>query len=208
MPGSTSPRHAYTPDSDLQFVEACAPELEAYLRASEVFWPLAPAKGFAPLPRLTLGGLLLALRRLGAVERGLRAPQAVRLAQARMRLETERLRRTAAIGAKMTLETHARLSLWRAYLDDLSESPASNADLYPTEIRQRAMLQLLATAPETGPLPAEAGQAMRALDARLREMFAAGSFVWEEHLAPAFSPPEYWFLYGRPTKKGKREVIS
>ena len=205
MPGSTSPRHAYTPDSDLQFVEACAPELEAYLKASVIYWPLAQPKGHSPLPRLTLGGLLLVLHRLSAVERDLPAEQAVRLTRARTQIETERLRRTAAIGAKMTLETHARLSLWRAYLDDLSESPASNADLYPTEIRQRAMLQLLATAPETGPLPTEAGQAMQALDARLREMFAAGSFVWDEQLAPAFSPPEYWFLYGRPTEKGERE---
>jgi hypothetical protein len=67
------------------------------------------------------------------------------------------------------------------------------------------MLQLLATAPETGPLPAEERQAVPTLDARLREMFAAGSFVWDVQLAPAFSPPEYWFLYGRPTEKGERE---
>ena len=119
MPGSTSPRHAYTPDSDLQFVEACAPELEAYLLASVIYWPLAQPKGRSPLPRLTLGGLLLALHRLGAVERDLPAAQAVRLTRARTRIETERLRWAAAIGAKMTLETHARLSLWRAYLDDL-----------------------------------------------------------------------------------------
>jgi hypothetical protein len=205
VPGSTSPRHVYTPDSDLQFVEACAPELEAYLMASVIYWPLAQPKGHSPLPRVTLGGLLLALHRLSAVERDLPAEQAVRLTRARTRIETERLRRTAAIGAKMTLETRARLSLWRTYLDDLSESPASNADLYPTEIRQRAMLQLLATAPETGPLPAEERQAVPTLDARLREMFAAGSFVWDVQLAPAFSPPEYWFLYGRPTEKGERE---
>ena len=108
----------------------------------------------------------------------------------------------------MTRETHARLNLWRAFLDDLNESLASNAGLYPTEIRQRAMLQLLATAPESATLPAEARQEMQALDARLREMFAAGSFVWEEQLAPAFSPPEFWFLYGRPTEKGEREVNS
>lgn len=205
MPGSTSPRHAYTPDSDLQFVEACAPELEAYLLASGIYWPLAQPKGLTALPRLTLGGLLLALRRLSAVELDLPAPQAVRLTRARTEIETERLRWTAAMGAKMALEMRARLNLWRAYLDDLSESPARSADLYPAEVRQRATLQLLATAPETGPLPAEARQAMQALDARLREIFAAGSFVWEEQLAPAFSPPEYWFLYGRPTEKGERE---
>jgi len=205
VPGSTSPHHTYTPDSDLQFVEACAPELEAYLLASAIYWPLPQPKGLTTLPRLTLGGLLLALRRLSAVELDLPAPQAARLTRARTHIETERLRWTAAMGAKMALEMRARLDLWRAYLDDLSESPASNADLYPTEVHQRAMLQLLATAPETGPLPAEARQAMQALDARLRKMSAAGSCVWEEQLAPAFSPPEYWFLYRRPTEKGERE---
>jgi hypothetical protein len=205
VPGSTSPRHAYTPDSDLQFVEACAPELEAYLMASVIYWPLAQPKGHALLPRLTLGGLLLALHRLSAVERDLPAGQAVRLTRARTRIETERLRWTAAMGTKVAPEMQAHLNLWRAYLDDLSESPGPNADLYPTEVRARAMLQLLATSPETVPLPAVARQAMQALDVRLREMFAAGSFVWEEQLAPAFSPPDYWFLYGRPTEKGERE---
>jgi hypothetical protein len=205
VPGSTSPRHAYTPDSDLHFIEACAPELEAYLLASEIYWPLAQPKGLAALPRLTVGSLLLALRRLSAVEVDLPAPQAVRLTRARARIETQRLRWTAAIGTKMALEMRARSNLWRAYLDDLSDSPRPNAELFPTEVRQRAMLQLVATAPELDPLPVEVRFALQGFDARLRGMFVAGAFVWEEQLAPAFPPPEYWFLYGRPTEKRERE---
>jgi hypothetical protein len=205
VPGLTSPRHAYTPDSDLQFIEACAPELEAYLLASGIYWPLAQPKGRVVLPRLTLGGLLLALRRLGAVELGLPGSQAVRLTRARTRIETERLRWSAAMATKIALEIHAYFSLWRAYLDDLSDSPEPNAELYATEVRQRTMLQLVATAPEFDPLPAEVNQALHGFDGRLRERFAAGPFVWENQLAPAFPPPEYWFLYGRPTEKGERE---
>ena len=206
MSGPGAPHPTYTPDSDLQFVEASGPELEAYLLSPTVYWPLAQHKGLSTLPRLTLGGLLLALQRLSAVEEALAAPESVRLTRARTRIETERLRWRSGVAAKIALEVRADLNLWRAYMEDLGESPARQADLYPGEVRHRAMLQLLATAPETASFPEPARRELEALDARLRAMFKAGPFVWAKQLAPAFSVREFWFLYGQPTEKDEREV--
>jgi len=205
MSGPGAPHRAYTPNSDLQFVEASGPELEAYLLSPTVYWPLAQNRGLSTLPRLTLGGLQLALQRLSAVEGALAPREAVRLTRARTRIETERLRWRSGVAAKIAHEVRADLNLWRAYMDDLGESPARQADLYLGEVRHRAMLQLLAAAPEAASFPESARRELEALDARLRAMFTAGPFVWAEQLTPAFSMPEFWFLYGQPTEKGKRE---
>jgi hypothetical protein len=197
-PRSTSPHPAYTPDPDLAFVEACGPELEAYLLSREVYWPLTQPKGDLALPRLTLGGLLLALQRLGAVERDLAPADAARLARSRSRIETERLRWAAGVGVKMAVEVRAHLNLWRAYIEELVESPARQADLYAGEVRQRAKLQLLRTAPEGAGFPEAGRREIEALDARLSRLFTPGPFVWATQLAPAFPTLEFWFLYGRP----------
>ncbi len=195
---STSPHAAYTPDIDLAFVEASGPDLEAYLLSREVYWPLSPPKGGVDLPRLTPGGLLLALQRLSAVERELASDEAARLARARSRIEKERRQWAVGMGSKMATEAHARLNQWRAYLQDLTGSPARNAAIYPSEVRQRAMLQLLMMAREATDIPKTTRREIEVLDASLRHHFAAGPFVWAYQLAPAFPKGEFWFLYGRP----------
>jgi hypothetical protein len=195
---STLPLSAYTPDSDIAFVAASGPELEAYLLSREVYWPLTQPRGQVALPRLTLGGLLLALRRLSAVERDLTPDEGAILARARSRIEAERQRWASGAAAKVAAEAHARLNLWRAYLQDLADSPARQAELYAGEVRQRAMLQVLMTAAEGTGFPEAARGEIEALDALLRRSFGAGSFVWAQRLAPAFPPREYWFLYGWP----------
>jgi hypothetical protein len=51
-------------EKDRAFLEASVPELEDYLLSDELYWPIT-ARGF-DLPRLTIGGILLAKARLEA----------------------------------------------------------------------------------------------------------------------------------------------
>ncbi|MBI4769912.1 MAG: hypothetical protein HY784_05720, partial [Chloroflexi bacterium] len=68
----------YSPARDLAVVDRMVAELESYLLSPELYWPLSgpPLPGGQGYPRLTAGGLLLALARLSAVERELSAAQA------------------------------------------------------------------------------------------------------------------------------------
>ena len=52
-----------TPAEDRKYLESALVELKSYLLTDILFYPLA-----SPLPRLTLGGVLLAQRRLQAYE--------------------------------------------------------------------------------------------------------------------------------------------
>lgn len=176
--GSTSAR------ADLAFLQAGLPELKTYLLSKELYWPLS-ARGIQ-LPRLTLGGLLLALERCRA--------RGAAISALETRLEAERTRWRAAWEARASREFEARLTLWEHFWMDYQAAPDQHADAYPQEVRYRVMLHLLA-----GELPAPpaSAPALAGLDARLKAALLPAGFLWEPEIQPSFPPGVYWYLYGK-----------
>lgn len=170
---------------DQAFFEAGVRELSAYLLSDELFWPLT---GPVSLPRLTLGGLLLARARLfgWAMARG----EDLSLWPPNVALEATRLRWRSAWERKAGREVGARFDLWRNYLQEDRTSPAAS---YAGEVRWRVMLHLLLA--ELSAAPPQA-QALDELDRFLRRHFLPGAFVWEKELTAAFPVDPYWYLYG------------
>ncbi|MDD5466819.1 MAG: hypothetical protein PHS96_03340 [Anaerolineales bacterium] len=183
---------------DLAYVQAGVASLEAYLLSGELYWPLdaAPLPGEPPYPRLTLGGLLLAVRR--ASGRRLSPAEVTLLRESEHELEATRRRWAAAWQGKARREFTSRLRLWRDYLNDYRENPQEHLDRYAYEARRRVMLELLL--PETGETPAAELELLGALDRVLHGVFAQDGFIWEAELAPAFPEAPYWYLWGTPKK--------
>jgi hypothetical protein len=173
-------------DKDRAYLEAGIPELEDYLLSDELYWPVS-ARGF-DLPRLTIGGLLLAKSRLEA--------RGERIASLLAQLEAVRAKWHAAWEKKAAREFKSRFGLWGNYLSDYRQNPAGQADSYPHEVRNRALLELLQ--PE---LPAELPEreALARLDSVLRSSLSPGGFIWEPELRSRFPREAYWFLYGTLT---------
>ena len=155
---------------DLIYFEAGVRELEDYLVSQEVYWTIS---GDSTLPRLTLGGLVLARQRLGPPAE---TPGA--------ELDAIRSRWQSAWWTKARQEIKSRSGLWKNYLLDYLESPASHADEYPQQVRLRAMIALLG------------GQGDE-MDDYLREAFVPGGFIWEIECAGRFEADTFWFLFGR-----------
>lgn len=168
---------------DRAYLEAGIPELENYLLSDELYWPVT-ARGYN-LPRLTLGGLLLTKTRLQA--------QGEQIESLLAQLEAVRAKWQVAWEKKAGREFQSRFGLWGNYLSDYRQQPEGNADSYPHEVRNRAMLQLLQ--PE---LPQELPEreALAPLDSALRGNLVPGNFIWEPAVQPGFPRGEYWFLYG------------
>ena len=170
-------------EKDKAYLEASIPELEAYLLSNELYWPVT-SRGYN-LPRLTIGGVLLAKVRLLA--RGERIESLV------TRLDAVRSKWRTAWETKAGRGFQSRTGLWSNYLKDYRQSPEGNADAYPHEVSNRVMLQLLLA--ELPASPPEAGT-LSQLDIMLRVGFVSGDFIWETDLQPGFPREEYWFLYG------------
>jgi hypothetical protein len=158
--------------------------LEGYLLSKELYWPIS-ARGY-DLPRLTIGGILLAQARLEA-----RGERSGSLAS---QIDMVRSRWRSAWETKAGREVQARMRLWSNYLADYRHNPEGYADAYPHEVRHRVMLQML-LAELHAPVP-EQGE-LSGLDNVLRTHLVDSDFIWEAGLRSVFSREAYWFLYGK-----------
>jgi len=98
---------------------------------------------------------------------------------------------------KAVAEARARLNLWRAYLNDMTEHPAE-ASAYAHEVRNRFLagflLEQAGRQQAAKPLYAQ----LERLDQRLKGRFRPGDFVWESELEAKFPAEPCWYLYGTP----------
>jgi hypothetical protein len=164
-----------SPAEDRKYIEKGIDALENYLLSDVIYYPM-----IAPMPSLTLGGLMLAQRRLNAYEDA---------SPLDMRLDTLRTRWRATWEKKAAQELRTRLKLWENYLNEYRYNE-DLAEYYAHEVRLRVMLGLL-----TDELKEEPDE-LFVLDQLLRANFIPGEFIWDEVLSVEFSRDDFWFLYG------------
>jgi len=109
-------------------------------------------------------------------------------------LEALRNQWRTAWGNKARQDFHARLKLWRDFLEEYREKPSAHYDRYSYEVGRRVQLQLLAE--EAVDLPPAELEAVKGLDKLLRAIFKPGLFLWSDILASSFPQHTYWYLYG------------
>lgn len=154
-------------EKDQQYLAAGVPQLQDYLLSGQLYYPLSMG-----LPQLTLGGVLLALRRAGALA-----------SEEAAQVEFIRSRWQSAWEAKASREIGARSELWLNYLSEYRRDPKAEVRLYPQNVRCRAMMSLL-------------GKVEDDADFFLKSVFREGNFVWEAECAPNFERKTFWYLYG------------
>lgn len=192
-----------SPEYDLRYLKAGIEQLESYLLSSDVYWSIgtrAPA-GETPYPQLTLGVLLLA--RLRAQSSMKTSTQQVELEELNGRLNDLRTRWRVAWEGKASKEYHARLNLWKNFLEEYRANPETQYDRYKYEVTRRVILDLLGA--ETENIPQTQRDLLASLDLLLHTIFISGRFIWDVSLAASFPQDQYWYLYGRVPKSLQRE---
>ena len=177
---------------DLSALRAMLADFERYIISDEIFWELSergPASN--RYPKLTLGGLLLIVQRLGG-----QADPEIQAALTEQKVLFGRWR--SNVERKALREIKTRLTAWNHFLHDCQENPSQCHDYYPTEVLARTYLTLLLNQVETLKDAEDYRRAVAAADNALRNEFKAGPFVWDAALAPQFNATQFWYLYGRP----------
>ena len=151
-------------------------------------------------PRLTLGGILLALRLSQAKD--LTPQQKKDLHTCETILNTTRLRWQVAWGRKSQREFLSRLRQWQNYVNDLIKDPENQIPYYSSEIRLRGFISLLY--PEMEKPDKEYLELLDGLDTTLRSIFIPGDFVWDEEVAAGFPRDTFWYLWGMPESSKSR----
>lgn len=176
-------------EADRSYVQLTVPDLEPFLLSNELYWPQPnlPASLREPgLDRMSLGGIMLALRRLEAA--GIDGGTEHLHAQA-AKIRSQWLSNWQR---KAGREFGERLGRWRQLVGEWSrEKPVQRA--YVAQTRLRAMLQVLYEEGE-GHLPADA-ETLHGADLALRKLGKPGEFVWEAEVSAGFPADRFWFLY-------------
>lgn len=184
-----------SPEYDLGYLQAGLNILESYLLSSELYWTIgvSPPGGGPAYPQLTLGGINLSLARLRS--RNLSVQNEAKFTLLEADFDAMRSRWQVAWEEKASHEFHARLFLWRDFLEEYRAHPANHVDRYAYEVSRRVMLQLLSS--DAVKVPQVEAELLDGLDALLKSIFIPGPFIWETEFADGFPRSTYWYLYGK-----------
>jgi hypothetical protein len=189
---------------DLRFLRAGTAQLEKYLLAENIYWPLdvQALAGEPPYPQLTLGWLLLFRQR--AKSACMKIDVSSELGRNSLEIEAIRKKWLTAWKTKARVEFHARLNLWRDFLEEYRINPRENYNRYGYEVNRLVCLHLLWA--EADNIRESDIQMFNALDLFLRGRFIPGEFVWDEKIKPSFPATTYWFLYGFLAREAETSV--
>ena len=96
---------------------------------------------------------------------------------------------------KVLQELPVRLKSWAEFLNEYWNDRPAQARVYPSQVRLRTILALLAN--ESVEIPPGFRPQLDLMDQRLKGDLIPGPFVWEPDLAGGFPPGPFWYLYGR-----------
>jgi hypothetical protein len=183
---------------DLAVAEAMVAALEDYLFSDRLFYQLVVRTPLgARQPKLTIGGLLERLHQLKWGRDELDPAQRGEVDGLEEAYADVKRRWSELFEQKVRRELRSLLDSWRWFMQDCEDRHRRCQSEYPSEVWIHTRIVWLMDELPGADLSEEQGRLAR-LDARLRRVFRAGSFVWDPELEPFFPRSEYWWLYGRP----------
>lgn len=180
---------------DLREAVTMLENLAAYLRGSELY---GSATGgffnFGNMPSLTVGALVMRLRRLKALHIQLSQEQRSTLDALLKQHEAIRKEWRSHYEKKVLREANSRLDSIQQYFQD------DNRSAYAPELLRRTIVQeLLGVMNELGLASKELDDKLRYIDNRLGGIaLVHGDFAWDPILEPVYPKNEYWWLYRQP----------
>lgn len=186
----------YDPTADLHALEAMASHLTPYLYENELYGVISN-----DLPRLTIGGLLMRLHRLEALQNRLSSDQQRRVAEARQSFEQKRSEWRSHYEDKLKQEIDARLNNLGAFLEDYRDDRQQARSAYPAEATHRIIIERLRDEAQSLNLwDREYENKLHRLDGRLRGTLDTENktFVPPNGLEEVYPEQQYWWLYAYP----------
>lgn len=196
----------YDIEKDLKEAEAMAKALTPYVHENQLYGNVGGGGFFSALkmPSLTLGALLMRLRRLRVLEDSLSAAQRTRLSAAEQRNEDVYKEWRVHYQRKLVKEANSRLDAMSVFFEECMNNPKLCARVYQPEASRRTIVQEIVMAMGEIGMTAEieSGSELRTkmsgTDSRLRRYTEASDFIWANALMPAYPQTQFWWLYQHP----------
>jgi hypothetical protein len=199
------PEATYSIDRDLTEAKAIADHLIPYVYEDQLYGSISGMFASGSMPSLTIGGLLLRLHRLHALEDQLNADQKAKLAAVDAQNESARKEWSIHYNDKLVQEGNSRLKMIARYFSDCDDDPRTCANNYIPEANRRTIVEDIANALQRNGTPNnDLVNAAHRIDSKLRRYAQPSDFVWAAALQAAYPKEEYWWLYAKPPKVGSK----
>ena len=178
--------------------------LKDYVRGDQVYGSIGGLFGSGNQPALTIGALLLRLRRLHALQDQLSDAQRQQLATVEAQHDAVKREWSVHYEEKLLREANSRLDAMRTYFEECSSSPRQCASNYLPEAMRRTIVQEIMIAMDALNIASEdLNRKARDTDGKLRRYIAVSDFVWAAELAAVYPKSDFWWLYMRPPQPTK-----
>lgn len=194
----------YSTGKDLKEAVAMADALVPYVHQGELYGSTGGGF-FSTMPRMTIGGLLLRLRRLDALRDQLDASGQEQLDKARARNEEVFRTWRDHYEGKMQREALSRLNAMNTFFEECRANPHLCPTIYQPEATRRTVVEeligaLKAAKVETAEIEAKA----KSIDGQLRGVVQTSDFIWDAVLEPIYPKGAFWWLYHAPPARNRR----
>ncbi|MCA9913095.1 MAG: hypothetical protein KC496_07090 [Anaerolineae bacterium] len=190
---------SYSLDTDLKEAKAMADALENYVRGDTLYGS-AGGGFFSSMPSLTVGALVMRLRRLDAQRDQMQDRQRKILDAAVHHYESVVREWTEHYEQKMLREVNSRLDAMSSFFKECAESERQCASVYRPEQLRRTIVQELLREMDARNVTVgkELEAKVRNADKYLRGFFRPAEFEWADKLQSIYPENEFWWLYQRP----------
>lgn len=183
---------------DIKQAMTMARALEQYVRGDQLYGAIG-AGSFYGMPSMTVGGLLLRLRRLDVLREHLKDHQIKTLDQAIAQYDSVRHEWAFHYEGKVMREAHSRIDAMKGFFYECADNIRQCIGIYRPEMTRRTIVQELLKEMHVLDLSdAKLMTKIEETDDKLTRYVERADFQWSAVLRPAFPEDEYWWLYHRP----------
>lgn len=194
----------YSIQRDLEEVEAMAKALPHYVQQDMLYGSVGSGGFFSSgkMPSMTIGAMLMRIRRLTVLDDHLDQNQRARLHKVEHRYEEVCDEWRLHCGQKIVREANSRLDAMLPFFSEYRKNPDFGAQVYKPEALRRTIVQeLLAIIDEERLDDDDLQKKTQAVDGQLRGCIGKSDFIWSELLQPAYLKETFWWLYHRPVPR-------
>jgi hypothetical protein len=191
----------YSIDQDLREAKAMTESLTRYVQGDQLYGTVGGGGFFSGgrMPSMTVGALIMRLRRLRALQDTMTEEQRQQFAEIEQQHEAVRKEWRYHYEQKMIWEANSRLDAMKTFFEECSSDPKLCARVYGPEVLRRTTVEeILIAMKELNIEDEELTKKARGTDSRLRRFTQPSSFVWAKEMQPAYPQSEFWWMYSRP----------
>lgn len=190
----------YTIPQDLHEAESMVKSLEVYLKQDQLYGSVGG--GFftsGRMPALTVGSLVMRLRRLHLFTPRLDDKQIAKLGEISAQHEAIRREWRHHYEEKLKREVKSRLDAMRPFFEEAKDAQQASKIYGPEVLRRTISEECLMALEDLNVDTTEMRALARAIDSRLRSYVTpTGKFYWDDQLMDAYPQPKFWWLYSAP----------